>query len=335
MKRVIHTAMLCAFALAAATGCAALKSTRHTESKITAGVGYYLPNGDIRVNLEFDQNRTPTFTVDTLHYPDIRYRYSVSVPKNVAGDTEMTVKVNDSGLLQSIDYKYEPKIIEAVKAIPPQTRTANVSIADANQASATCLQRKYAVSFKVNPEGNYTQLASICGFSIEVKPASTSRQPSKSYDSRLFKPKDGLYFRLNLPYEVKIYAESESKFPIYSDIAFSPTGGSTLFVSTNRSVFSTMSGKVTFNQGVLTEFAPKNTSEIETGFKLPAAILKSYFDSVNALFVLRKGSADKETEYLTAIRNLDIARASLEACQSAYESKDPKQIDSACKKTTP
>ncbi len=117
---------------------------------------------------------------------------------------------------------------------------------------------------------------------------------------------------------------------LYSDIALSPTGASTLFVQTHRSLFATISGSITFDNGVLTAFAPKSSSEIEAALKLPAAIIKAYFNSVNALFVMRKGTADSETEYLSALENMRKAKADLEACQSAYASGNQASIASAC-----
>ena len=65
-------------------------------------------------------------------------------------------------------------------------------------------------------------------------------------------------------------------------------------------------------------------------FKLPAAILRAYFNSVNALFVLRKGAADSETQYLGALENMRKAQADLQACQAAYATGDQASIDSAC-----
>jgi hypothetical protein len=174
----------------------------------------------------------------------------------------------------------------------------------------------------------------LCGYEIVVTHATSDAKSvlSDTQDDQRGNSdrSNGLYFRMNLPYLVEIFSPVPRE-RVFSGIALSPTGAKRMFASTSRGLFSTMSGNLVFNNGVLVEFSPKHTSEIETAAKLPAAILKSYFDSVNALFVLRKGSADGEADYAAAIENLNRARASLEACEAAQASGDKEKIATHCK----
>ncbi len=321
-------------------GCAALKSTRHNDDRLAPGLGYYLPNGDLKVTMTVSNDGggpTRVFKVETLYYPDVTERYSVTVPKNILGATEADIQVSEAGLLESVTYTYEPKILEAIAGIPP---TAPAQALTARDADGPCGAPGDYVAIVAPADGEGT----LCGFRIKVASLGTTArttaaiaQPDASYGryaatgQRM--PSNGLYFRMNLPYRVDIYDKDNSgqdALLVYSDIALSPTGASTLFVQTHRSLFATISGSIAFENGVLVSFAPKSSSEIETAFKLPAAILRAYFNSVNALFVLRKGAADSETQYLGALENMRKAQADLQACQAAYATGDKASIDSAC-----
>lgn len=321
------------------SGCAALKSKRHTDSKLEPGIGYYLPNGDIRVTLTVSADGSgvaPVFAVDTLYYPDAAERYSVTVPKNILGATEATIKVSEAGLLESVTYTYEPQILQAMASIPTPQPAALV--AETVRQSGCKDPGAYVAILSPGSSG-----AKLCGYYITVSPLGSEQreQPRSTYargrdepDRR--GPTNGLYFRMNLPYRVDIRTgEDKGARTVWSDIALSPTGASTLFVQTHRSLFATVSGAIKFHNGVLVSFAPKSSSEIETAAKLPATILKSYFSAVNSLFVLRRGAADSETEYMTALENMRKAKADLDACTAAQASGNQTAIDAACQTATP
>ncbi len=338
-----RTAGCIVLALILLPGCAALHSTRHDDDSLAPGLGYYLPNGDFKVTLTVGDGTTGparTFKVETLYYPDVAERYSVNVPKNILGATEANIAVSEAGLLESVSYTYEPKILQAIEAIPvPSPPEAQRSADTDNDCSAP---------------GDYVTIlapddttASLCGYVIRVTPLGfdpatrtrttpTVTQPDASFGPAYAAagkrvPTNGLFFRMNLPYRLDIRTGNGPKAQtVHSDIALSPTGASTLFVQTHRSLFATVSGSIVFDNGVLVSFAPKSSSEIETAFKLPAAILKAYFDSVNALFVLRKGAADSEAQYLSALENMRKAKADLDACRAAHAGGNQAQIDAAC-----
>ena len=69
-------------------GCAALKSTRHSDDSLAPGLGYYLPNGDLKITMTVSNDGggpMRVFKVETLYYPDVTERFSVTVPKNRRG----------------------------------------------------------------------------------------------------------------------------------------------------------------------------------------------------------------------------------------------------------
>lgn len=321
------------------SGCAALESKRHTDSKLDPGLGYYLPNGDIRVTLTVSSNGSDMlhdFAVDTLYFPDAAERYSVTVPKNILGATEATIKVSEAGLLQSVTYTYEPQILQAMASIPtPQP----ASLVVAAGRDGGCKDPGDYVAILSPRSGGTT----LCGYYITVSALGSDRseQPRSTYarartDTDHRGPTNGLYFRMNLPYRVDVRTGKEADArTVWSDIALSPTGASTLFVQTHRSLFATVSGAIKFHHGVLVSFAPKSTSELETAAKLPATILKSYFNAVNSLFVLRRGAADSETEYMTALENMRKAKSDLDACMAAQASGNQTAITAACQTAQP
>jgi len=328
------------------SGCAALNSTRHDDDRLSPGLGYYLPNGDFKVTLSVAQGNdgpTRSFKVETLYFPDVSERYSVTVPKNILGATEANIQVSEAGLLESVTYTYEPKILQAIEAIAPVPAAQPMNTLEMHNACAT--PGDYVAIVAPDSPGT-----TLCGYAIRVsslgtdpttraKTTAANAQPNASYSGieaapNRRMPTNGLYFRMNLPYRVDILNGSGANAQIvHSDIALSPTGASTLFVQTHRSLFATVSGSIVFDNGVLTSFSPKSTSEIETAFKVPAAILKAYFDSVNALFVLRKGAADSETQFLGALENMRKAKADLDACKAAHATGDQSKIDAACATT--
>ena len=337
MLQRTRTGIFVVLAVSMLGGCAALKSTRHDDDSLAPGLGYYLPNGDFKITMSVAASGDAlnrTFKVETLYYPDVTERYSVTVPKNILGATEADIQVSEAGLLESVTYTYEPKILQAMDAIPPPVPAQPLTAEDAD---GPCSSPGDYVAIVAPADGK----GELCGFTIKVASLGTTTrtnavaaQPDASYGRsnavagpRM--PSNGLYFRMNLPYRVDILGNGSTAL-LYSDIALSPTGASTLFVQTHRSLFATISGSITFDNGVLVSFAPKSSSEIETAFKLPATIVKAYFNAVNALFVLRKGAAESETEYLAALENMRKAKANLDACQAAYASGNQASIASAC-----
>jgi hypothetical protein len=338
------TGILLALTVAMLPGCAALKSTRHDDDRLAPGLGYYLPNGDFKVTMTIANDGggpTRSFKVETLYYPDVSERYTVSVPKNVLGESQATIQVSEGGLLQSVTYTYEPELLDAAEVIPPTVSSPPQTMPASDNVGPCATPGDYVIVIAPND-----RKGELCGLQIRVTSlgvapdsgaaGATAReaQPDATYGPRHVAagrrmPSNGLFFRMNLPYRIDVLAEDDKSL-LHSDIALSPTGASTLFVQTHRSLFATISGSITFDNGVLVSFAPKSTSEIETAFKLPAAILKAYFDSVNALFVLRTGTANSETQYLSALENMRKAKADLDACRAAHLSGDQAKIDAAC-----
>ncbi len=323
------------FAFSFLSACASMKSMSH-DKKVRPGLGYYLPNGDIKVTMTRTTDAasgttSDKFKIETVYYADVSKRYSVTIPKNPAGDTQMSVKVNTAGLLVSSEYKYEPKIIEAIANIPLTVSTNNQAIATSTPCSA---------------DGDYVQTIDVahlaadrkallevyfCGFTVRITPI--GRQPrGGEYDYKdSKKPKNGLFFRMNMPYRVEIFSSVLPARTLHSEIALSPSGADALFLRLNRSLFSKAEGKLGFDNGVLTAFEPKNSSEIESGFKLPASILKAYFESVSGLLAFRSKRIENEVAYMAAQEKYKQAQAELRACQDAYASGKPDLIDATCK----
>jgi hypothetical protein len=331
------------------SGCSALHSVRHDDDRLAPGLGYYLPNGDFKVTMTVAQGAsglTHSFKVETLYYPDVGERYSVTVPKNPLGATEANIQVSKAGLLQSVTYTYEPQILQAMDAIAPVIPALPLSEL---AKSKGCAEPGDYVAILAPGNGSTT----LCGYTLVATslglPAQTeagrstavATQPGSTYrpggdEQRNARPAgrgptNGLYFRMNLPYRIDVRSGSGDPVrTVYSDIALSPTGASTLFVQTHRSLFATVSGSIVFDHGVLVSFAPKSSSEVETAFKIPARVIKAYFDAVNALFVLRKGEADSEAQYMGALENMRKSKADLEACKAAHATGQQSQIDAIC-----
>lgn len=327
----------CLPVLIAITGCAALKSVRHKENVSAPGLAYHLPNGRIRITLtvtKTDQGIGHAFKVDTLYYPDTSARYAVSIPKNYFGDTELDIKASSAGLLSSASYKYESRILEAIEAIPP------VSDEKARIRRGACEPGVYmAVIAPPDYEGFVSKPKDLCGFTISVESLEEpERTPGGMGESVSATPRgdagertNGIYYRVNFPFLVEIRDKSEV---VFSEIGLSPSHSPTLFVKLNRSLFAKSEGMITFDNGVLVQFAPKMKSEVESAFSLPAAIIKSYFDAISALFALRITPLASEANYLEQIEKTLRAKASLEKCQAAYASGDDERIESDCKEST-
>lgn len=330
--------MLCTLALL--PGCAAMKSVSHA-GQAAPGLGYYLPKGDIKVSMTVTENDDKSlnraFKIETLHYADLSRRYSVTLPKNPVGDSELSVNVTPAGLLTSATYKYQPRIIEAIANISPKNAaTANVPKPSPCSAPGTYVQ--IIDLDKIDTAAGKVIRSALCDYPIMVSRLGKSPGQSYGYEGNRTNgsrnPTNGLYFRMNHPYRVDLFENAKDEHPFISEIALSPSGADILFVKVNRSLFSKTEGTISFENGVLTSFSPKNTSEIESGFKLPATIIKAYFDSVSALFTFRSGRLKDEAAYMAAIEDYNHAKASLEACEAAYASGDQAKIEANCKKAT-
>lgn len=329
--------ILCVLALL--SGCAAMKSVSHAE-KASPGLGYYLPKGDLKISMTVTENADKSlnraFKIETYYYADLSRRYSVTLPKNPVGDSELSVSVTPAGLLTSATYKYQPKIIEAIANIAPK---ADAAVTGSSQPCSTPGTYVQVIDLgKFDRTTGAIISPPLCGYPITVSRLGNSPNKSYGYDENRTdgkrNPTNGLYFRMNHPYRVEIFEDPEAAHPLISEIALSPSNADILFVKVNRSLFSKTEGTINFENGVLTSFAPKNTSEIESGFKLPATIIKAYFDSVSALFTFRSGRLKDEAGYMAAIEDYNRAKASLEACEAAYASGDEAKIEASCKKAT-
>jgi hypothetical protein len=320
-------------------GCVALKSVKHplNGEKAPHGIGYYLPNGHIKVSMTVakDDNGiiTRSFSVATLYYPDTSHRYSIKFPKNLVADSDINIGVSAAGLLNSASYTYQPKIIEAIQGLSPKVGIAT-AIAPPPPPQEPCTAPGiYSTALDPSTERE----GQLCGFKIlvdapsagamEIKSSDKEDAKTKNDDKTPEKPQNGIFFRMNRPYLIKLEKDSTV---VFSDIALSPTQSETQFLKLNRSLFARNNGTITFQNGVLTGYAPNMDSEIESAFKLPATIIKAYFDSVSALFTLRTGRADNEAEFMAAVENFHRAQASLEACEAAFLSGDQAQIDANC-----
>lgn len=334
MSTRLRAPMLICCALSLLCGCVALKSIKHpiAENAAPHGVGYFLPNGHIKVSMtvakDGDAGLTRSFSVATLYYPDTSHRYSIQFQKNLAADVAMNVGVSTSGLLDSASYTYTPKIIEAIQKLAPEIRTEQVRKPDSTPGPCDA---PGTYSIILDPTGDGGDLCKT--FGIEIKSLAGAPPDTNTYKAREDDPgrkANGIFFRMNRPYLITVSDKSRSTI-LFSDIALSPSESSTQFLKLNRALFAKNNGTITFQNGVLTGYAPNMDSEIESGFKLPATILKAYFDSVSALFTFRKGRAEDETEYLAAVENFRHATSSLEACEAAYASGDAARIEANCK----
>jgi hypothetical protein len=321
-------------------GCVALKSVKHPTEGNNAphGIGYYLPNGHIKVSMTVTKDDegiiTRSFSVATLYYPDTGRRYSIQFPKNLVADSDINIGVSMAGLLNSASYTYQPKIIEAIQSLPPKVGVATASASPPPPPKEPCTAPGiYSTSLDPSKERE----GQLCGFKIvvdalsagtmEIQPSAQEDKKNQKGNETPEKPQNGIFFRMNRPYLIKLEKDGTV---LFSDIALSPTQSKTQFLKLNRSLFARNNGTITFHNGVLTGYAPNMDSEIESGFKLPATIIKAYFDSVSALFTFRTGRTNQEAGFLAAVENFNRAQASLEACEAAFRSGDQTQIDANC-----
>ncbi|TXI49719.1 MAG: hypothetical protein E6Q50_07655 [Lysobacter sp.] len=339
-------------ATASMSGCVALKSVRHLDGKEPgpAGVAYYLPKGHIRVTMTVAEKGTDlvrSFGVDTLYLPDTPRSYSIQVQKNLIADTKMNIGVSTSGLLNSASYTFQPKLLETINNLAPRmnsrlpTAAAAVTVACTNPGVYSIVYRPDA------PIG--TNPSTLCGFRVAITPQGFSmsdagdnsgnqpgdgacaENPTKCKANKSLNKGNGFFFRLNRPYLVEI---SDSNGVVFSDIALSPTDAPVLFLKLNRSLFAKSEGTIAFHNGVLTGYTPNLDSELESAAKIPAAMLKAYFDAVSALFTFRSGRLNGETGYMAAVENYNRARTDLEACEAAYATGDKEKIDANCRKAS-
>ncbi len=336
MSTRLRAPMLICCALSLLCGCVALKSIKHptAENKAPHGVGYFLPNGHIKVSMtvakDGDAGLTRSFSVATLYYPDTSHRYSIQFQKNLAADVTMNVGVSTSGLLDSASYTYTPKIIEAIQKLASEVRTEQVRKPDPTPGPCDTPGTYSTILDPTKTGGD------LCNtFDIKLRSLAEALPPPdiNGYDTKedeAGKKANGIFFRMNRPYLITV-SDKRTNTIVFSDIALSPTESSTQFLKLNRALFARNNGTITLQNGVLTGYAPNMDGEIESGFNLPASILKAYFDSVSALFTFRKGRAEDETEYLAAVENFRRATSSLEACETAYASGDAAKIEANCK----
>lgn len=341
-----HPLKFLAIALAAASlsGCVALRSVKNpTESTQDAphGIGYYLPNGKIKLTLtvaEAGDEITRSFSAATVYYPDISNRYSIQLRKNLTANTDMNIAVSSAGLLNSASYTYEPKIIQAIENLAPKMvdKTVKAAGEDANKEPSCAEPGAYSKMFAPSADSGELE---FCGYRVRITSLAGGgdRVDSTAKENVVDKPANGIFFRMNSPYLIEVGKrgkDGKALEPVFSDIVLSPTESSTQFLKLNRALFATSDGVITFSNGVLIGYAPNMDSEIESGFKLPATIIKAYFDSVSALFTFRKGRIDGEADYLAAIENFKRTQASLEACEAAYATGDKQKIDANCRKAS-
>lgn len=317
-------------------GCSSMLSVPVTAtSAATAGDGlvYYLPRRDVLITFTVaEKGQRPTVEIAaSASYADPNEVYVLRYQRNAIGENAIDIGINTSGLLnnaaKSTSSNQLSQIAEAFSALKA-ARAATALPANLDDCLDVGVHR-YSVDLTKdlvpitdksgNPNGNFSLGKTLCGknFPVGVVVEKLWSSASAANGIRAVAcggaPCNGLYYRQNRPYRVTLTAPGVTA----TQVVESPSESGTLFLPMAATVFAGSEASFTFEDGVPTHYAQKADGEAIALLKLPAQLLKAYFEAVGGILSATKDNKTAQAEKVGAELKLELAKRQYSICLAA------------------
>lgn len=351
MKSTRATLSAVALAGTLLAGCASIHSNqvKFNPDVPARGVVYYLPTQGLLLTLTVVENKkkvgkvtTSTFvrTIDlqpTPVVPDLDERYALAFRRNHLGVSKAIIKVDTNGLLSG---ESSGSTTSQVKEILEGLATSAGALAPYDLVGENHCAAAGTYRWVVDAQGNLLNQPtdpvtghllelSDCRLAFMVKPFASQTMTSVHPTSG--KHGYGVFYRQSLPMLAVVSDTAENRA-----LAFTPSIVSKLsptnFLPIPRTVFSNVTWKLTFSNGMPTVYDIDAGSDVLGLVTLPAEVIAAYSKALTAGFTSRKGNLDAEAGYLQAVADIAVQRANMAVCQSAIDTGDLDKIKATCGK---
>ena len=313
-------------------GCASVQSTALTSNQTVPGLIYRLPQKLIVVTyvVPEDKKQGTATVVPSSSVPDMSTRYVANFSRNLIGKNTLEIGINPNGLLSSSKASTTSQIEQILTNLAGAVGTVSTFAAVRERALEKVCEAKgtytttYTLDELLKPGGD----KSFCNLAVTAERVSPSLGQTKiAVDSGA---QTGYFYRTTIPIKVTVeYLQSarskESTFVLLPDV------DSLEFLPVERSLFANNSAEFTFADGIPTLYKQDVDGEILALSKLPAAVLKGYFEAIGAAFSQRSTNATNEATLLSKLDALTVQRQRSAQCDKAIASGDAAAILAQCK----
>jgi hypothetical protein len=269
----------------------------------------------------------------TPSYADTTTAYVAHFKRNVVGKNQLTIEVNDRGLLSSAKSETTSQLSEIFSALGSAAGSISALASDDKKVEEPC-PKKFDFVFRVDiavAKGGYDVQVPNANKDCKVRVTVTTPDITVSHNARARFPQkghSGFFYKQNLPYEVEVRL---SRWTALARVML-PNDAPVQFLPVDKSLFANSSSDLAFSDGVLTKYGQTVDGEVLAVFKLPADVLQAYFTAIGSMFTVRKDAATNEAAYLDALLQLTKKQLSTEQCLAAYQSSDEARIEADCPK---
>ncbi|MDH0865001.1 hypothetical protein [Mitsuaria sp. GD03876] len=338
---------LLAFSLLA--GCAGLESRRETDIDRVRGVAYYMPMRYFQLTVTKAQGAITKLEWSASEpFADLSHTYSLRFNPHWIGKTTVSVVVGQNGLMGSANTKTTDAIAELATVTPnPVDKGAKMMLARRPDelAEVTCGDGILVFLFLEATSGDAPQ--AVCGGDVQFRIARTGMTGANSWpegardNAAAIAPGDasvaGVYYRVNRPYLASAWAinrtsgapagETPSLGQVTTRVLLVPNESPTMLLPFGRTLLAENDGKMTFQDGTLTNYTQADQGELVALLKFPAVILEAYFAAIGNVFNAFSSRNAKETELAIKELRLDMLRFQIEKCREALDKKDTAAYD--------
>ncbi len=331
MSANIYLRIASAALMLAVTGCASVQSTSLASDQATAGLVYRLPKKLIVVTYVVPEDGKPgaATVAASVALPDIATRYVANFSRNLIGKNTLEIGIGTNGLLTSSKASTTSQI---------ELILANLAGAAGSLSTFSAMPTSDTAPQCVT-KGTYTTTYAFedlvrdgsgrfCDLTVTVERIPGSTRPTKIAMGS--GAQTGYFYRTTVPIMVTVkyarFARSEERA-----VVLLPDVESLEFLPVERSLFANNNAEFTFVDGIPTAYKQDVDGELLALSKLPAAVLKGYFDAIGAAFSQRSTNATNEASLLAKLDALSLQRQRSAQCDKAIASGDPAAILAQCK----
>lgn len=330
MNKQVCLHLSLSLAIATIAGCSSVTSVRDSvDDGQQDGLIYYLPKKELLIKLASAEG-TRTVTIEpTAAFADIDERFVAKFRRSQVHLNKLVVVTDAGGLLSGkATTSSSPQLTDILSAV-----ASDVGMLGARSAVVTLKQPDV-----VKCKGEYSWLLDAasaapvagpktCGLAVTVTRLGSPGTDRKS----TYRQQSGFYYRRPMTYLVTV-VDNEIVPPRTTSRTVSvPTSDSpTEFLPVPNGLFAKNEGEFTFQDGMPTIYSQELDSEWLGLAKLPASVVKAYFEAVTAGFKLRKDAMTGESQYLSEINKLAIQQEKTRLCLLAVRADDSDLVTAAC-----
>lgn len=329
----VYLCITAAALLLTVAGCASVQSTSLASDQAIAGLVYRLPKKLIVVTYVVPEDGKPgTVTVAASDaVPDMSTRYVANFSRNLLGKNTLEIGINPNGLLTSSKATTTSQIELILANLAGAAGSLTVAAAAALRspdAEPQCVAKgTYKTTYTLEHLLKNSR-DKFCDLLVTAERIPYSTAPTKIAMGS--GAQTGYFYRTTVPIIVTVeylrFARSKERA-----VVLLPDVESLEFLPVERSLFANNSAEFTFVDGIPTLYKQDVDGEVLALSKLPAAVLKGYFEAIGAAFSQRSTNATNEAALLAKLDALSLQRQRSAQCDKAIASGDAAAILAQCK----